>query len=554
MKRFKVFKILYYSFMAVIGIIFCFVLPSYNQLNTMTKNLKSDIKKENYSALPGYFGAVYNENAIINVKNDKGATMVIFESVSYMRVDQNESYSYADMIYMGFVINPVDYKYENSVDSSGNSYNYRGIKINDKSDIIEIPDTSYFYLTDLNFFYFEISKNDLDARNIDKINSIDILANTSDYSKKEGISYISANNVNLDFNNSSFYNVSKGYMDLVNESIYHNELTLSGNISYKDSGSTFMANSTIKYMPYGSPVLKLECDNINDLVFENATKNDDNTYKLQSNKELVIKIKSDTVIKGVTFIYDEISVRYGFDSSSETYSEVLPDNTLVHYGIKEDVTNSKVLGIKYEVEDVNERYSAWKEEYEKHSNDGYKLADVSGIITKARILTVVQVVCYFLVIFVIGDFLVGKRRIMSLCSRLFGKNNKKNKSEDVVINNDYEVNVVCSANVPFGYKDKISVVYGKENGEKMLFELDYSHNYKMAKRYKNGEYEFLALNANGLHLIKTNKKINVRGYRFELVLSLAYDEVNPEAQEAISSPETNDTSSNDDTLVSENKE
>ena len=77
MKRFKVFKILYYSFMIVIGIIFCFVLPSYNQLNTMTKRLKNDIKDENYGALPGYFGAVYNENPIIMLENDKGATGMV---------------------------------------------------------------------------------------------------------------------------------------------------------------------------------------------------------------------------------------------------------------------------------------------------------------------------------------------------------------------------------------------------------------------------------------------------------------------------------------------
>ena len=166
MKRFKVFKILYYSFMIVIGIIFCFVLPSYNQLNTMTKRLKNDIKDENYGALPGYFGAVYNENPIIMLENDKGATMVVFESVSYMRVDENENYSYADLIYMGFVINPVDYKYDDNVDGSGNKYNNRGIKINNNEDIIEIPDTSYFYVTDLNFFYFEISSSDLAKRNI----------------------------------------------------------------------------------------------------------------------------------------------------------------------------------------------------------------------------------------------------------------------------------------------------------------------------------------------------------------------------------------------------
>ena len=79
MKRFKVFKILYYSFMIVIGIIFCFVLPSYNQLNTMTKRLKNDIKDENYGALPGYFGAVYNKNPIIMLENDNISKYILLK-------------------------------------------------------------------------------------------------------------------------------------------------------------------------------------------------------------------------------------------------------------------------------------------------------------------------------------------------------------------------------------------------------------------------------------------------------------------------------------------
>lgn len=522
MKRFKVFKILYYSFMIVIGIIFCFVLPSYNQLNTMTKRLKKDIKEENYSALPGYFGAVYNENPIINISNDKGATMVVFESVSYMRIDDNESYSYSDLIYMGFVINPVDYKYDDNVDGSGNKYNNRGIKINNCDDVISIPDTSYFYLTDLNFFYFEISSFDMSKRNIQKINSIDILDN-------QGSSYINQSNLNFGFDDDSeFFKVSSLYKELVNESVYHNQMTIEGNVSYAESGSTFKAGSIIKYTPYGSPTLKLECNTLNNLEFTNATKNEsDTSYKLQAGKELQIKVNSDTVINGLTFSYGNIDVRYGFDNNPNTYSEVFKD-TAYYYGIKENVSGSKTIGIEYNVDDLNERYSAWKEEYAKKAEEGFKLADVSSILSKAKINTVIQIVCYFLIIFIIGDFLVGKRRILAFFTRLFGKNKKGIKEDEVTITNEYEVNVVCSAHVPVGYKDKISVVYGSKNGEKMLFELDYTHNYKMAKRYKNGEYEFLALDAKGLHLIKTNSKINVRGYRFELILSLAYDEVKPE--------------------------
>ena len=346
MKRFKVFKILYYSFMIVIGIIFCFVLPSYNQLNTMTKRLKNDIKDENYGALPGYFGAVYNENPIIMLENDKGATMVVFESVSYMRVDENENYSYSDLIYMGFVINPVDYKYDDNVDGSGNKYNNRGIKINDNEDIIEIPDTSNFYVTDLNFLYFEITSTYLAKRNFSKVSSIDILDNS-------GNSYISKTGLNVGFDSdSAFFKVATEYKKLVNESVYHNQMTIEGTVIYNDSGSLFKAGTVIKYTPYGSPTLNLECNTLNNLEFTNATKNEsDTTYKLQAGKELEIKITADTTISGLTFNYGSISVRYGFDSNTNTYSENFPHETY-YYGIKNDITDSRTIGIKYDVNDV----------------------------------------------------------------------------------------------------------------------------------------------------------------------------------------------------------
>lgn len=45
----------------------------------------------------------------------------------------------------------------------------------------------------------------------------------------------------------------------------------------------------------------------------------------------------------------------------------------------------------------------------------------------AKIKTIIQIVCYFLIVFIIGDFLVGKRRILAFFNRLFGKNKKEDK-------------------------------------------------------------------------------------------------------------------------------
>lgn len=520
MKRFKIFKIVYYGFMIVIGIVMCFILPSYNQYNYLTKDLKNSIKNEEYSELASYFGAVYNENPILNEKNENGSTVLLYETVCYDYINDEESYSYADLVYMGFVLNPEGYNYEDGTDSSGNVMNHRKVLVNNETEI-KIDDTYFYYISDLNFFYFEISATSLLKENTETINKIDII-------DRNGDSYVSYDNLNLSFESSEFYSIATEYRDLVNLSLYHNELEISGNVTYNNDGSLFKSGTSIKYVPYGSPSMKIECENLDNLNVESATKNDDGTYTLSTNTEVEIYAKADTKINAVTFIYGNIEVRYGFDNNDSMYS------------LTENVTDSTKLGKTYDYDDVNDKYNTWKENYDKLSDKGYKVADFSSIITKAKVMAVVQVVIYFLIIFIIGDFIVGKRHILNFCYKVFGKN-KKGKPEDdeVVINNEYEVNVVCEARVPVGYKDKISIVYGKTTGEKMLFELDSLHNYKMAKRYVNGEYEFLGLEASGLHLIKTNKKINVRGYRFELILSFAYDEVKPEGNESIPKIESN---------------
>lgn len=519
MKRFKIFKIVYYGFMIVIGIVMCFILPSYNQYNYLSKDLNNSIKNEEYEELASYFGAAYNENPILNKKNDNGSTVLLYETVCYDYINSEESYSYADLVYMGFVLNPEGYSYDDTTDSSGNVYNARKIKVNDSVEI-ELDETYFYYVDESDFFYFEIAGLELEKSNVTQINKIDIIQN-------DGTSYVSYDNLSFSFDNSNFYSVATEYRNLVNLSIYHNILDITGNITYNEEGSLVKSGTSLKYIPYGSPSMKIECDNIDNLTIENAEKQEDGTYLLSTNTEVEIYTKADTTINSITFVYGNIEVRYGFDENESMYY------------LTSDVTDSCTLGIEYDYDDVNEKYNTWKENYDKLSDKGYKVADFSSIITKAKVMAVVQVVIYFLIIFIIGDFIVGKRHILNLCYKLFGKNKKGKPEEDeVVINNEYEVNVVCEARVPVGYKDKISIVYGKTTGEKMLFELDSLHNYKMAKRYVNGEYEFLGLEAKGLHLIKTNKKINVRGYRFELILSFAYDEVKPEGNSVTQKIET----------------
>lgn len=514
MKRFKVFKIIYYAFAIVIGIIFCFVLPSYNQYNQYMKAIKNYIEDEKYSEVARLNAPYINENEVAFAEGSDGAKAYIYESVTAQLVDYNSSSSHAEQTYVGFVFYPSTYKYAGTLNASGETEYKRGIKINDlESKKLDIDETSFYYVNDLNFFYFEITKSEFIDLGVNSINKISIVDN-------EGADYLVFNNINLNYR-SDFYDLADQYVGYVTKYYTDIEMTISGEASYSTSGTTFKSGTKISYAPFAAGKMKINTNNLNGITITGAEKIEgSDSYKLNPKNTLVIEFTADRLVESVSIEYGSINVIYGFNGQGTYY-------------INSDiVAGSEIkIGTALDEEKVIADYNNWKEEYEAKESLGYLIYDNSKISKNATVWTIVQIVIYAVVILVIGDLLVGKRRIISFFSRLFGHRGPKKDDDEVQIVNEYEVNVVCTAFVPVGYTDKIAVLYAKENGEKMIFELDSQHNYKMAKKYKNGQYEFQGLEAKGLHLIKTNRKINVRGYRFELVLNLAYDEVSPEVSE-----------------------
>lgn len=534
MKRFKVFKIIYYAFAIVIGIIFCFILPSYNQYNQYVKAIKNYIEDEQYSEVARLNAPYVNANEVAYVEGTDGAKGYIYETITAQPVDFNSNSSHAEQTYVGFVFYPTTYKYAGTVNASGETEYKRGIRINNLDTKIEIDETSFYYINDLNFFYFEITKSQFLDLGIDSINKLSLIDN-------EDKDYLVFNNLNLNYR-SEFYDLTDPYVGYVSQYYTNIEMTIKGEASYSSSGTTFKSGTKITYSPFAAGTMKLNTNNLNGIKITGAEKiENSDSYKLNPKNTLEIEFEADRLVESVLIEYGSIDVVYGFNGQGTYY-------------IDSDIAagSEKKLGVALDEDKVVADYNNWKEEYAKRSSDGFLVYDNSKITKKATIWTIVQVVIYAVVILVIGDLLVGKRHIITFFSRLFGKRGPM-KEEDVQIVNDYEVNVACTAFVPVGYTEKIAVLYAKENGEKMIFELDAQHNYKMAKKFKNGQYEFQGLEAKGLHLIKTNRKINVRGYRFELVLNLAYDEISPEvSQTAI--PEEASTEVKENSTFEETKE
>ncbi len=518
MKRFKVFKIIYYSFAVVIGIILCFVLPSYNQYNQYMKAIEKHISAGEYSEVARLNAPYVNANEVAYTEGEDGSKAYIYESITAQPVESGSNSSYAEQTYVGFVFYPKDYKYEATQNSSGKDEYKRGILINEpeKNQKLEIENESFYYVTDLNFFYFEILKSDLESFGVDSINKLTIIDN-------QGNAYLTFgkdSELNLNFS-SDFYDLTDTYVGYVQQYYTNVEMKISGTANLAENCTEFKAGTKITYTPFSNGTMTINASDLEGMKISGATRKENSSlYNVSAKTAVEIEFTSDKALTSIMFEYGSIDVEYGFNGKGTYY-------------LDKNVTSDEdvFIGKSLDEDKLEADYENWKKDYDAKSGDGFLVYDNSSISKKGTIWTIVQIVIYALVILIVGDLLVGKRRIIALFSRLFGKRKPKEKDE-VEINNDYEVNVVCTAFVPVGYTDKVSVLYTKDNGDKMIFELDANHNYKLAKRFKNGKYEFQGLEAKGLHLIRTNRTINVRGYRFELVLNLAYDEVSPEVKDA----------------------
>ena len=116
-------------------------------------------------------------------------------------------------------------------------------------------------------------------------------------------------------------------------------------------------------------------------------------------------------------------------------------------------------------------------------------------------------------ILIIGDFLVGKHRIIHLFARLFKKNaSPKNAIPEYM--DDYEVNVTFKANVDQNESANITINYVSENGNSISFNLTKSNNYEETKRIKNGTYINPHIEATGLTCEDVPSQLIIKGFKY----------------------------------------
>jgi hypothetical protein len=254
-------------------------------------------------------------------------------------------------------------------------------------------------------------------------------------------------------------------------------------------------------------------------------------------------------------VNDSISTLVNF---TYVYFEIAEEN--VQNIKKIDIINSS--GILYQSVEVNLDFEdqffvklrPFINEYNKNSgsnalqgfndsflalDDSYKMGNHDEIYSNANKKATGFILFYFIWIYILGDFLVGKRYILSFFVWLYRKIRKIEKVENdknSVYGTDYYSNVTFNLIVPNGCDINVSVTYHNETNEiELLFTKD--NNYTVTKRIRAGTYVNAWLECPGYETINLPKTLNVRGYKMTVDVTLnktesKLDTINEEKEEA----------------------
>ena len=515
MKKFKFFKVLYYALVVVVGLILCVVLPNYNEYNLISTEMSDVVVNEEYHKLPGYFySKYYNDEFVYNEKikdkDDLEHNVFIFETILYDNYDTTNGLNYCKEAYMVFILGGSTFDYSTIQNEYGHDEYNAKLVVNGtdlKKDIAE----TFYKINDkgIDLLYFDISKTELEENGLNSIESISVVDKDSDeyinISLTTSLNYVSP-----------FFTKAQGYISLYNSICTDFEAVLNGTFTFENNQTVMSNGSKITLNPYGYVNIYFEAEG--SFIVEGAKKveetKDDNgntipEHYVVSERNVLVKATSDVNLKKIKVEFGDILVEFHFDGTEEGYY------------FNGNVTDGEhKLGKAYDQETLVENINKWLEDYE------YGVSNAGANITNGRIMwkTIIQIVIYFAVVLIIGDFLVGKHYIVYIFQKIFKKNKHQVTKEEENINNDYNVNVEIYAYVPVGYDQDVYVKYVKDEENVIEVTLRHSTGYKHVERFQNGIYKLDTIKAEGLHQMKPVRELKVRGFKFKVEIMLANDE------------------------------
>lgn len=184
--------------------------------------------------------------------------------------------------------------------------------------------------------------------------------------------------------------------------------------------------------------------------------------------------------------------------------------------------NQLALEEKATSDNVNPILEAFNTEYAKYEN--FKSSDYQEVIKNVNLYSSLKLLAYILIVLIVGDFLVGKHRIIHLFKRMFGKEKSSFETEDMTYYNEHELNVSVEAKVPENYDKTITIKYVSESQKEIVYNLNKENGYKLTQLITSGVYNHPLIIADGLKCVDVPSELKINGLKYSVKLEFNYEE------------------------------
>lgn len=214
---------------------------------------------------------------------------------------------------------------------------------------------------------------------------------------------------------------------------------------------------------------------------------------------------------GVTVTKVELSLDYSTDFFKECESFIAKYNEFYEDGEINDSEN-------IELENIYKKLNEKNANYQKIGS--YSLEEIEEIAIRDSISFVLL---YFIWVYILGDFLVGKRYIWRFIKWIFKKiKNKikpaKEKDEPLALGKNFYSLVTLQLEVPEEFSGSVLVSYEHEENSAYNFKsvITKGSNFIKQERVHGGVYKLKSTECDGYEILDLPEKLDVKGYKMTI--------------------------------------
>ena len=167
--------------------------------------------------------------------------------------------------------------------------------------------------------------------------------------------------------------------------------------------------------------------------------------------------------------------------------------------------------------ELEKEFLARDESYTKGGTKGYQEAR-----EKVNRTAGIYVVIYFVVIFILGDFLVGQhfiiRFVLFLVDKIKNHGKEENDSTSSPYGTDYYTQVTFKLDIDESVHSNVLVRYSSSEIGDLEILLSKASNYEVKKRIHAGVYTNFRLESSEVEAVDSNLDLEVRGFNMEVII------------------------------------